>query len=84
MRRQKLWRRGLLGLGHALPQADCSLGIVTALGHHQETEEVGFRLHLAGAGSLNGVIEGEGGELGGCVDGPGEKEDKGQDVELLA
>ena len=65
MRRHELWRRELLRLDHALPKADCFLGVVAALGHHQETEEVGLGFLLAGTGARNGVIEDDGGELGG-------------------
>ena len=84
MRGHELWRGELLCLRHALPKADCPLGVVAALGHHQEAEEVGFRFHLTGAGALNGVIEGELGDLGGCVEGPAEKANKEDDVDLLA
>ena len=84
MRGQELRRRVLLRLGHALPKAERARGVVAALGHHQETEEVGFGLHLTGTGALDGEIDSEGGDLGGDVEEAVEQGDQGEEVELLA
>ena len=84
MRRRKLRRRVLLRFRHALPKADGSLGVVAALGHHQEAEEVGFGFHLAGAGALDGVVEDDGGELGGYVEEEGYQGEDDEEVGLLA